>query len=84
MLELRREAEQLLNEARARILPHHPGIASSIREGLPANEILSRSGPRHYDLVVMGATGATDMSWEACPVKWRGTPCSVLVVPVPE
>src|ERR1700674_2905506 len=38
-LELRQEAEQLLNEARARILPHHPGIASSIREGLPATEI---------------------------------------------
>jgi len=87
-LELRLEAEQLLNEARARILPHHPGVTTSIREGLPANEILSEADQGDYDLLVVGATGATDMKHSvlgsvSSKVAWNA-PCSVLVVRVPE
>lgn len=87
-LELRREAEHVLSDARTRILPHHPGVTTSIREGLPANEILSEADQGDYDLVVVGATGATDMKHRvlgsvSSKVAWNA-PCSVLVVRVPE
>jgi nucleotide-binding universal stress UspA family protein len=87
-LELRLEAERLLQEARKRILPHHPGVTTSIREGLPANEILSEADQGDYDLVVVGATGATDMKHRvlgsvSSKVAWNA-PCSVLVVRTPE
>jgi nucleotide-binding universal stress UspA family protein len=87
-LELRREAEQLLNEARARVLPHHSGVTSSIREGIPANEILSEADQGDYDLVVVGATSASDMKHSvlgsvSSKVAWNA-PCSVLIVRVPE
>jgi len=86
--ELRREAEQVLSEARRRILPHHSGVTTSIREGLPANEILSEADQGDYDLIVVGATGATDMKHRvlgsvSSKVAWNA-PCSVLVVRVPE
>ena len=87
-LELRQEAEQLLLDARVRILPHHPGVTTSIREGIPANEILSEADQGDYDLIVIGATGATDMKHSvlgsvSSKVAWNA-PCSVLVVRLPE
>jgi nucleotide-binding universal stress UspA family protein len=87
-LELRREAEQVLTQARLRILPQHPGVTTSIREGIPANEILSEVDQGDYDLVVVGATGATDMKHSvlgsvSSKVAWNA-PCSVLVVRVAE
>lgn len=87
-LELRHEAEQLLLDARVRILPHHPGVATSIREGIPANEILAEADQGEYDLIVIGATGATDMKHSvlgsvSSKVAWNA-PCSVLVVRLPE
>ena len=87
-VELRREAEQLLAEARARVLEHHPGVSTSIREGTPANEILSEADQGDYDLVVVGAGGATDMKHSilgsvSTKVAWNA-PCSVLVVRIPE
>ncbi len=87
-LELRREAEQLLNEARAHVLPHHSSVTTSIRDGVPANEILSEADQGEYDLVVVGATSATDMKHSvlgsvSSKVAWNA-PCSVLVVRVPE
>lgn len=87
-LELRHEAEQLLLDGRVRILPHHPGVTTSIREGIPANEILSEADQGEYDLIVIGATGATDMKHSvlgsvSSKVAWNA-PCSVLVVRVPE
>jgi len=86
--ELRREAEQVLSEARARISQHHSGITTSIREGIPANEILSEADQGEYNLVVVGATGATDMKHSvlgsvSSKVAWNA-PCSVLIVRVPE
>ncbi|HLG95789.1 MAG TPA: universal stress protein [Bryobacteraceae bacterium] len=87
LAELRREAEQLLNEARAGISEHHPGITTSIREGVPANEILSEADQGDYDLVVVGANEANDMKHRilgsvSSKVAWSA-PCSVLVVRVP-
>lgn len=86
--ELRREAEQLLAESRARVLEHHPGVSTSVREGNPANEVLSEADQGDYDLVVVGAGGATDMKHSilgsvSIKVAWNA-PCSVLVVRIPE
>ena len=87
-LELKREAEQLLGETRVRFLEHHAGVTTSIREGVPANEILSEADQGDYDLVVVGATGAIDMKHSvlgsvSSKVAWNA-PCSVLIVRVPE
>ena len=87
-LELRREAEQLLTEARARVLEHHPGVTISIRDGNPANEILSEADQGDYDLVVVGAHEASDLKQRvlgsvSSKVAWNA-PCSVLVVRAPE
>ena len=59
--QLRREAEALLAEARSKILPHHAGVTIFVREGIPANEILRAADEGDYDLVVLGATEASDM-----------------------
>jgi len=88
LAELRREAEQLLAEARARVLEQHPGVTTAIREGIPGNEILSEADQGEYDLVVVGANEATDMKHSvlgsvSSKVAWNA-PCSVLVVRVPE
>ena len=88
LAELRREAEQLLTEARRRVLERHPGVTTSIREGVPGNEILSEADQGGYDLVVVGASEATDMKHRvlgsvSSKVAWNA-PCSVLIVRVPE
>lgn len=87
-LELRLEAEELLAESRIRVLEHHPGVTTSIREGNPANEILSEADQGDYDLVVVGAGGASQMKHSilgsvSSKVAWNA-PCSVLVVRVQE
>ena len=86
--ELRHEAEQLLAEAQARVADHHPGVTTTIREGAPANEILSEADQGDYDLLVVGANEANDMKRSvlgsvSSKVAWNA-PCSVLVVRVPE
>ena len=86
--ELRLEAEELLAESRIRVLEHHPGVTTSIREGNPANEILSEADQGDYDLVVVGAGGASEMKHSilgsvSTKVAWNA-PCSVLVVRVQE
>jgi len=86
--ELRREAEQLLAQARNRFSEHHPSIITLVREGVPGNEILSEADQGEYDLVVVGSNGATDMKHRvlggiSSKVAWNA-PCSVLVVRIPE
>ena len=86
--ELRREAEELMVEARARVLPLHPGVTTLIREGLPANEILSEADQGDYDLVAVGANACDDMKHSvlgsvSSKVAWNA-PCSVLVARPPE
>jgi nucleotide-binding universal stress UspA family protein len=88
LVELRREAEQLLAQTRVRFLQHHSGVTTSIREGIPANEILSEADQGDYDLVVVGATESTDMKHKvlgsvSSKIAWHA-PCSVLIVRVPE
>jgi nucleotide-binding universal stress UspA family protein len=86
--ELRHEAEHLLADAQARVAERHPGLTTTIREGVPANEILSEADQGDYDLVVVGASEANDMKHSvlgsvSSKVAWNA-PCSVLVVRVPE
>lgn len=88
LVEMRREAQQLLAETRLRFLQSHSGVSTSIREGIPANEILSEIDQGGYDLVVVGATGATDMRHSvlggvSSKVAWNA-PCSVFIVRLPE
>jgi len=86
-LQLRKEAERLLADAQTQILRSHPGVTVSIREGNPANEILSEADQGDYDLVVVGASGAEDMKHSmlgsvSSKVAWNA-PCSVLIVREP-
>ncbi len=87
-LQLRLEAEALMAEARARILPYHSGVTTLVREGVPANEILSSADQGDYDLIVVGATAAADLKHQvlgsvSIKIAWNA-PCSVLLVRVPE
>lgn len=87
-IQLRLEAETLLAQARSRILPHHSGVSTLVREGLPANEILSAADQGGYDLIVVGATEASDLKHQvlgsvSSKVAWNA-PCSVLLIRVPE
>jgi len=87
-LELTLEAEKLLAEARSRVLPYHAGVTTLVRQGVPANEILSAADQGDYDLVVVGATEATDLKHQvlgsvSSKIAWNA-PCSVLLVRVPE
>jgi nucleotide-binding universal stress UspA family protein len=86
--QLKREADQLVSEARSKILAFHAGVTTSIREGNPANEILSEADQGEYDLVVVGANEANDLKHSilgsvSSKVAWNA-PCSVLVVRIPE
>jgi nucleotide-binding universal stress UspA family protein len=88
LAELRREAEQLLAETRLRFLEHHSGVTTTIREGVPANEILSEADQGDYNLIVVGATSTTDMKHSvlgsvSSKIAWNA-PCSVLIVRTPE
>ena len=87
-LQLRLEGEALLAQARGKVLPRHSGVTTLIREGIPANEILSAADEGDYDLIVVGATEASDMKHRvlgsvSSKVVWNA-PCSVLLVRVPE
>lgn len=87
-LELRLEAEALLAQARSKLAPHHSGVSTMIREGIPANEILSAAEEGAHDLIVVGATEAADLKHQvlgsvSSKVAWNA-PCSVLLVRVPE
>jgi nucleotide-binding universal stress UspA family protein len=78
-----REAEEIVEAARER-LPVRTTVSTLIYEGLPADEILSEAERGEYDLVVIGASGATDLKHQmlgsvSSKVAWNA-PCSVLVV----
>ncbi|MEZ5356015.1 MAG: universal stress protein [Bryobacteraceae bacterium] len=81
---LRVEAERVVERARDAIGSPHPGIERKIAEGLPANEVLSEAELGGYDLVVMGATGASDLKHQMLgSVTLRiasQAPCPVLII----
>lgn len=81
--ELVREADQILAAARER-LPARTAVNTLVYEGLPTDEILGEAERGEYDVVVIGATGATDLKHRilgsvSAKVAWNA-PCSVLLV----
>jgi nucleotide-binding universal stress UspA family protein len=75
-------------DARLRIKDHHTAITTIVREGSPANEILSEADQGDYDVIVVGANEAHDMKHGmlgsvSSKVAWCA-PCSVLIARVPE
>ena len=81
--ELVLKADEILENARQR-LPARITVNTLVYEGLPADEILGEAERGEYDLVVIGASGATDMKHAmlgsvSSKVAWNA-PCSVLLV----
>ena len=82
--ELRREAEQIIEDARDMLEASEVSIEPRIEEGLPGNELLHEAEVGDYDWVVIGATGVSDLKHTilgsvAFKLAWTA-PCSVAVV----
>jgi nucleotide-binding universal stress UspA family protein len=82
--ELVREADVVLDQARARLHMERATVSTRVDEGKPADEILSEAERGQYDLVVLGATGIRDLKHSmlgsvSSKVAWNA-PCSVLIV----
>ncbi|HLE62967.1 MAG TPA: universal stress protein [Pyrinomonadaceae bacterium] len=86
--ELGREAETIVEEAEAQLEGYSLGSKSVIREGTPAMEILGEAELEGYDLIVLGATGASDLKHQmlgSVSAKVAAqAPCSVAVVRIRE
>jgi nucleotide-binding universal stress UspA family protein len=82
--ELWTEAEQVIEDARTRLVRGGCSIESQIVEGNPANELLSQAEIGEYDLAVIGATGASDLKHTLLgSVSFKlasYAPCSVAVI----
>jgi nucleotide-binding universal stress UspA family protein len=81
--ELEREAGEAIEEARTR-LPPRTAVNRVIERGLPADAILAEAESGDYDLVLMAASGSTDMKHQllgsvSVKIAWNA-PCSVLLV----
>ena len=81
--EFEREGDEILETARDR-LPVRTAVTTLIYRGIPAEEILGEAETGDYDLVVLGASGATDLKHQmlgsvSSKVAWNA-PCSVLLV----
>jgi nucleotide-binding universal stress UspA family protein len=82
--ELEREGENLLEDAQAKLANYNYSVLTRIEEGNPANEILGEAEGGQYDLIVLGATDASDSKHTiigsvSAKVAWQA-PCSVAVV----
>jgi nucleotide-binding universal stress UspA family protein len=82
--EFRAEGAQVVEAVRDRLRPFHPATEVELAEGVPAYEILSAAEKRDCDLIVLGATGVTDLKHQllgsvSYRVAWDAA-CSVLVV----
>ena len=81
--ELRREAQAVLEHARGTLERYGLSASTVIAEGDPALEILSEIERGEYDLVVLGATGETDLKHQMLgSVSTRvaqDAPCPVFV-----
>lgn len=85
--ELQREAEQVLEDAQARLAKYNYSVLTLIEEGNPATEILGEAESGGYDLIVLGAADAMDTKHNmlgsvSAKVAWQA-PCSVAVVKSP-
>ncbi len=77
-----KEGQDVLIAAREQL--SDAAITTVMREGIPAEEILSETENGSYDLVVVGASGSSDMKHKilgsvSAKVAWNA-PCSVLLV----
>ena len=82
--ELQIEANQIIEEAAEQLRRRGLDVTTVIAEGNPATEILGQAEQDEYDLIVLGASGATDMKHRmlgSVSAKVAGqTACSVAVV----
>jgi nucleotide-binding universal stress UspA family protein len=82
--ELHTEAEGIIETARSSLAGGSAGTEALIVEGDPGPEILRQAEVGEYDLVILGATGATDLKHALLgSVSFRlasNAPCSVAVV----
>jgi nucleotide-binding universal stress UspA family protein len=81
---LRARAQRVIDAAREKLRAHHPGIEVEMAEGIPSYEILSEADKQDCDLIVLGATGITDLKHQllgsvSYKTAWDAS-CSVLVV----
>lgn len=82
--ELRLEAEQIIEDAREQLGSRVLSTEARVEEGIPGNELLHEAEIGDYDLVVIGATGASDLKHTMLgSVAFKlasHAPCSVAVV----
>lgn len=82
--ELRREADDIIEAARRTLAGRGAGTEELIVEGNPGREILRQAEVGEYDLVLLGATGVSDLKHTLLgSVSFRvasNAPCSVAVV----
>lgn len=82
--ELQIEAKEIIDDAAEQLARHGLDVTTVIAEGNPATEILGQTEQDEYDLIVLGASGATDMKHRmlgSVSAKVTGqTACSVAVV----
>jgi nucleotide-binding universal stress UspA family protein len=82
--ELQSEANEIIQDAVDQLTRRGLDVTTVIAEGNPATEILGQAEQDEYDLIVIGASGATDMKHRMLgSVSARVTaqaPCSVAVV----
>jgi nucleotide-binding universal stress UspA family protein len=82
--EMQSEANEIIQNAVDQLTRHGLDVTTVIAEGNPATEILGQAEQDEYDLIVIGASGATDMKHRMLgSVSARVTaqaPCSVAVV----
>ncbi len=82
--ELTWEADSIIEEARDQLRPTRAGIQTIIERGNPGNEILSAAERGEHDLILLGATGSSDLKHRllgsvTSKIAWNA-PCSVLVI----
>jgi nucleotide-binding universal stress UspA family protein len=77
------EAEDVVEASRLLLEAHGLSASSMITEGDPALEIISEAESGQYDLIVMGAAGASDlkhsMLGSVSTKVAHDAPCSVFV-----
>lgn len=82
--ELQVEANEIIADAVEQLTRHGLDVTTVIAEGNPASQILGQAEEDEYDLIVLGASGATDMKHRmlgSVSAKVTGqAPCSVAVV----
>lgn len=82
--ELRLEAEDIIEDARAILADRNCSIMVHVEEGTPATELIGAAESKDYDLIVLGATGVADAKHSvlgsvSAKVAWNAT-CSVALV----